>query len=580
MATIKNPGITMSNWLGGADSLLPPDQINQAQYSWLINGMNRGGIVQTRPGFDLVTTVPGFKMQGGIIFKPNNSRPTMVLAVDGLIYSSKFPFKSFVKVNDLKFSAEAPIVNFKSVLKSVKLNADGSLTLIPPVAMVIIQDGITRAASFDGTTGKHLRSETPFFGVPIGLWMEWTSSRLWVFNGSRGYVSDLANPDTFSEGTYLAERANFELPAEVTGTIESSDQKSLLVFTDSTTTAFQSSILDRTQWGLTPDFQKLVLPGIGCVAGRSPVNQYGLTWWFSRAGMINLNAALYTLRTSELTTVDGEMMRSKRIMAGDMSGICSAFFESILLCSVPAGGRYNEQTWVADQSPTGESEQAPMAWVGIWTGIRPIVWMKAVFTGRERLYAVTYDATDRDGTRIHVWEAFKDDRRDNDSRISCQMETAMASGNELNRFRYAELDLCEILGPVALDVFVGGRKGPWYPILSTTLQAEIGSIGSAVQKIITKQSILQSFKPQSRELKTEEFSPQDLGCGGVESSDSPGKDKGFQLLLQWRGRMGVRRIRLVSEEDASADQGACAGEGEFNEINILNDKGESIAVPT
>lgn len=575
----KNPGNVMSNWLGGCNSLLPPDKILRGQYSWLINGVNRGGIVQTRPGWDFIASLKGENCQGGIIFRPDNSRSIMLIAVDGLIYSAQEPFTDFMQIAGIQFSKIAPIITFQQVLKNVKLNADGTLMILKvPVQMVVIQDGENRAATYDGNVAVVQKSETPFFGVPIGLWMAWTSSRLWVFNGSRGYVSDLASPDTFSENTYLAERSNFELPAKVTGVIPTADEKALLVFTSTTTTAFQSNILDRAQWGLTPQFQQVIFPSIGCVSGRSPVNQYGLTWWFSRAGLVNLNAASYTLHNSQMFTLDGEMRRSARLFSPNQGTIAGAFFENYLLYSVPAGSRYNEHTWIADQSPVGQADQgAPMCWVGIWTGARPVQWMKTEIGGRERIFFVAFDSIFREHSQIHIWEAFKDDRRDNDGRIFAQMESAMIIAPELQRFLYAEIELTEILDIVDLTIYVGGKKGPWYKVSETTFQAQSGSIGGPHQLILEKSTLLLAYKPQSREYKTEEFSSQDRGCAGVESSDAPGKDKGFQLLLVWKGRMGVKSIKMVMEEDASTDSGACIP-AESDEVNILTDTGESIAV--
>lgn len=574
---MKNPGITLNKWSGGCNSLMPPDKIAADQYSWLINGVNRGGIIQTRPGQDFIASIQGQKIQGGIIFTPKRSRAMMLIAVDGLIYAAKFPFTTFVKIDGLNFVASEPIITFQRVLKSVRRNTDGTLEIIEPTPLVIIQDGKTFAGVFDGSVGSHSIEGAPFYGVPIGLWMAWTASRLWVFNKSRGKVSDLANPDTFSENTYIAERSNFELPGDVTGAVETTDEKALLVFTETTTTAFKSNVRDRTLWSQTPEFQKVILPSIGCVSGRSTVNQYGLTWWFSRAGFINLDSALYTQQTSQLTTVDGEMMRAKRILSPDLTGIAATFYENYLLCSVPAGGKYNEQTLIADQTPTGQDADEQMAWVGIWTGTRPVVWMKTEVAGRERVYFASFDFTAKDATNIHIWEAFKPSRTDNRGRIACQFETAMIHGTELQRFRYAEINICEMLGSVELNIFVGGRTGKWHLVRNTVLQAEIGSIGSVAQLIITKNSILQSFKPQKRTVKTEEFSPQGRECTGPESVGMPGLDKAFQLLIEWRGRMGIEEIKLVMEEDASADTGECT-ESEADKVNIVTDTGEAIAV--
>lgn len=567
-----NPGTTISKWTGGVNSLVPPDCIGITQYAWAINCVNRGGIVQTRPGFDFLAAIQGTKAQGSIIFTPKGSRPMMLVAVDGEVWQAKLPFKVFSKVEGLKFRADAQIITFCVCLKNADVKADQSVTLIDPTPLVIIQDGSTNAGRFDGSVARHLLPD--LHETPIGLWMVWAASRLWVFNKSRGYVSDLASPDTFFEGTYIAERANFDLPADVTGAIETSDEKALLVFTETTTTAFQANIRDRKLWGQTPDFQKQVLPTIGCVSGRSPVNQFGLTWWMARSGFINLDAALQSKQTSKLVTVDGAMMRSKRLLSSDRSTCASTYFENYLLCSVPSGGRYNEETWVGDQAPSGEANSGGMAWVGVWTGARPVQWMRTSFGGRERLFFLAFDATTKDKTQIHVWEAFQSDRRDNDGRIACQFETGMMMGTDLARFQYAEIDVIELLGDVEIDVFFGGLRGEWHKVKSTTLQAEIGSLGSQIQKIIEPDSVLQAFKPQTRFIKTEDFSPQGRPCG-VESPDTPGKDKGFQLLLEWRGRMGVKSIKIVVQPDASANRGECKT-GELGKVNIITEEGATI----
>lgn len=572
-----NKALTLKSWIGGCNSLLPPESIRPDQYSWLINGVNRGGIVQTRPGYQDIASILGVKAQGGTIFTPANSRPMMLIAVDGLIYRSKFPFKSFVRLEGVTFSDTAPIITFQRALKSVKLLASGALELITPTPVVIIQDGTTKAGVFDGSTASHSSSGAPFFGIPIGLWMAWVASRLWVFNGPRGYVSDLASPDTFFENTYIAERSNFELPGDVTGAVETADEKALLVFTETTTTSFKANIRDRTKWGQTDEFQKVVLPSIGCVSGRSPINQYGLTWWYSRSGFINFDVALSSQQSSVIASEDEEMMRSKRIMSPDKTTICSTFFENYMLISVPAGGRYNEHTWVADKAVASSKARSALSWCGTWTGTRPVCWMKTSFAGRERIYFLSYDVTAKDDTNIHVWEAFKDDRRDNRGAIGSQMESAMITADDLQRFQYAELSLTEILGPVELSVYVAGKMGPWHLIKETTFQAEIGSIGSAAQMILTKESILEAYKPQSREIKTESFSAQDRACSGVETNAAPGLSKGFQILLEWRGRMGVKEIRIILSEDASAGTGECK-EGEVGQHNILTERGASSSI--
>lgn len=575
---MDNPGTILSRWTGGVNSFLTPDAINVNQYAWGTNVVNRGGLVQARPGFDWKASLSGKVPQGATIFVPDDSRPVMLIAVDGMIYGASFPFTSFSQITGFKFRSDSPVITFCNCLKQADVKQDGTITTITPKRIVIIQDGQTMAGYYDGSIAMHLDNEKPFSRVPIGLWMAFSGQRLWVANGSIVYASDLASPDTFTETTYLAERSSFVLPGDCTGIIETSDEKALLAFTENTTSSFHSSILVRTQWQLTPGFQQVVLPNVGCISGRSPINQYGVTWWFSRAGFLNLDAALQSKITSKVMTFDAQMTRSKRNLASmpsDLASIATGYYENYLLVSVPSGGRYNEHTWVADQTPIGQTTGGDMAWVGIWTGVRPVQWMRTIFHGRERIYFLSFDSTPKDGTNIHVWEAFKPSRLDNGGRIACQFETGLLLGTDLQRFLYAEIDVTEILGTVEVQVYVGGMRGPWLKVKDTVLQAEIGSLGSVVQPILTKSSILQAFKPQSRFIKTEEFSPQELPCL-VESEDTPGKDKGFQVLVVGRGRMAVKSIKLLVKPDPSKQGGQCS-EGEDGDHNIINEQGETIA---
>jgi hypothetical protein len=573
---MKQAGRAIANWTGGCSSMLPPDSVRENEYVWGINIVNRGGLVQTRPGFKFLAGIVGTKLQGSIIFTPKDSAPRMLVAVDGYIWVATYPFKVFVKIAGLKFNANAEIINFQRCYKSVKLNDDGSLTLIDPITLVIIQDDLNFPGYYDGVTAKHLSpTGAPFYGAPIGLWMAWAGNRLWIAHKNRVYASDLESPDTFSEDTYIAERSGFALPDICTGLIETNDEKALLAFTEDTTTSLQSNIRDRVQWQQTPNFQRVIIKHLGNVAGKSPVNQYGMTWWMSKAGWVSLDAALYSQQTSKIVTQDDEMMRSKRVLSKNLTGICSVAFENYMLVSVPAGGRYNEQTWVADQTPTANTDiTSDMAWCGIWTGTRPVQWMKSSFNGHDRLYFSSFDSTAKDATQIHIWEAFREDRRDNEGGILCQWETGMIIGQDLARFVYAEVDLVEILGDVNLKIYVGGFRGPWMEIADIRLQAEIGSIGSSIQQTITKTSILQAFKPQSRVVKTQDFSSQDRD-ELVESDVNPGIDKGFQLLFEWRGRMGVKKVVIFTQPDESKDSGKCVA-SEAGEHNILTDAGETI----
>lgn len=569
--------VVLNNFIGGQDSSVPPWQLNKDQYAHAYNITNRGGIVQTRPGFKLCAGIEGEVLQGMVTFKPRLGLPRMLVAVDGLIYKSIWPFQTFEVVEGLDFVATAPIINFAVCIKSVKRKSDGSLSLIEPRMVVIIQDGLTQAGEFDSTTdtGFHTKPGTPTFGVPIGLWMAWTGSRLWVGKNTRVYASDLACPDTFSEETYLAERSSFEMPGEVTGMMDTADGRGLLVFTEDTTTAIQSSIIQRTLWQETPNFQKTVLPDCGCVAGKTAINQYGKSHWLSKRGMVNIDAAFFSSRSSEVPTIDFPMLRSKERLNYVTDGACASFIENFLLVSVPHASIHNEHTWVMDQTPVAPGNPQGQCWASVWTGIRPVAYGKISFNGRDELYCAAFDKTSRDGTRIHIWKMMTQDRKDNGGRITCQWESAMFSSGDQMRFTYAELEITELAGPVELKVFVGGQFGPWIEILDKHLTADEGPFGSPLMPTIGATTVFKSFKPQSRSVKTEQFDPSKVQGCLPETPSLAGRDKAFQLLVEWRGRMGIRQIKICTEPDPGAQRGECTPDE--SGTKAIDEQGEEVS---
>lgn len=563
-------------WTGGVNSLINPADIPPNQVAWAVNTINRGGIIQTRPGFRLASSVLGRNLQGFCVFKPINSLSRLVIAVDGKIYWAEWPGLVFKELTGITFKPDAPIIEMCSCLQSVTRNPDNSLRIIEPIRQLIISDGVNKAVAWDGTTTKILDATGPTYETPVGLWMVWTSSRLWISNGSYVRVSDIGNPLSFYEDQFLATKSFFELPDSVTGMIETANERGLLVFTKSTTTVFKSFVRDRKSWGTTPDFQKLVFPGIGCVGGRTACNQYGLTYWYSRLGLVSLDAAMNTDHTSKLLAIDPQMTRSKRTLSPDMSRACAISFENLLFVSVPSGSKYNEHTWVLDQSPM-EGLAEGTAWAGIWTGVRPVQWGKGRVGGKDRNYFASYDYSEAHDTKIHVWESVQDDHKDAGGAITCQVQMPVIASPRTMRFKYAEFEVVELLGDVSLTVFVCGMRGPWMKIGEFQLQAEEGSIGSVDQVILSDTSILRAFKPQSRTMRTEEFSSQNMKCTPEATGVMPGIDKGFALLFEWKGRMGIRDVRMVVDDVADSDRGKCSP-SEKGQINIVYETGEGMSV--
>jgi hypothetical protein len=420
--------------------------------------------------------------------------------------------------------------------------------------------------------------------------MCFAGSRLWVADQETIYASDLLNPNSFTERTYLAEADGFKLPEPCTGLLQTPQQDALLAFSPFTVTSLQASILDRTMWQNTPNFQYIVSADYGSVSPFGPVNQYGLPWFPSEVGWISLNEALNQYRSSRVNPQDNEMTRSKLNMGPIRHGICSVSFENWLLVGVPSGSRFNRHTWCMDGTPMSLlGSQAGPCWAGIWTGTYPIQFVTGEVQDVPRCFELAYScspatATDGSQSRIQLWEDFIGHRTDhNNSPISCSWETKIfevSQTGELARFKYAEIDVVELLEEVTVQVYYAGIKGHYRKILDTVLTAEEGMAGNPNYPIFSyaelpTDTIADSFKPQTRTVRTQEFSgsPDEAdNCSdtcGIESTYEHNVDRGFQLLFNWQGRMGIRELRLFVEPYPQKGIGECAV-SELGETNIVS----------
>lgn len=556
-----------SLWVLGANSLIEPGALRPGEYQWGTNIINRGGLIATRPGFALVgQMLQGLgEPQAITFFQPRELKAQLIVAVGGKILKSDYPFRTWQIVPGLTFNKTGQIV-FCAGLKSVEQSEDGLLTPVEASPILIIQDGVHKPGIWDGASARYSNpAPTPAaYEVPIGKWMAWAGNRLWVAQGNKLFASNIADPTKFSETGFLSGGGYFNLPDEITGIGQTPDLRTLLVGTASTLTSFLSNIRDRTQWEQTPDFQKVLLPGIGVTAGKSFVNQYGLTWWYSADGVMGLDNALQSYKSSRIHVRDQNMMRSKANMSRDKTGICAGTFENLLCFSVPSGGINNAHTWVMDQAPidTNESPGDP-AWTGAWTGLRPVEWVTPVVNGHARCFLLSHDKIP--GTtkvQYNVWEGFVPKRRDvnhnsRGKRIQCSVETRRYSQSpQLLRFLYAQLDLTEIAGIVNIAVYYAGMRGAYKKIMQTTVVASEGSIGGLPSWFLNKNTRVQPYKPQERILRTQQASGGRDG-DGIEGRYNRDVDKGFSLRVVWTGQMSIRSIQGFFEVMPDEMTGAC-----------------------
>jgi hypothetical protein len=555
----------------GCDSYSAPDSLGRSEYVAAMNCVNRGGVVQTRPGSLARLLIGGTNLQGCSGFTPSSGVPHIVYAVDGLVYVSPAPFREVRRLPNIKFSPNSKHVVFESCLKSTDFAADGTLVALDrPYQVLIMQDGVTRAAFWDGGTSRHLNPSpsNQTATVPgldetfIGLWMKWSGNRLWVARGPMLFASDAGNPTKFTETQYLNEARAFYLPGDCTGIVETPDHLGIIVFTELQATYFQSSIQDRTTWLSTPSFQAPCFNNVGCVAPLSITVQYGLIWWMSAVGLMNSDQALNLNRTSRIDLQDNEMMCSKANLGPNLSRVCSVSHENYLLISVPSGSRLNRHTWCLDQDVLENNQNS---WASYWTGWRPVQWMKLMVDSEERVF---FASLDEDGCN-RIWEAFQRDHTDNGQNIPCFVQlrdhdfSRPASASDggisplsMKRFHFARIHAKEILGNVSLMVAASSTRGGWTKICTKEIVATKGGIN--FDSLYDKTTCMNGNRPQSRLIKTQADVPlTDCSQGGVESPYPNNVDRAFSILVMWSGRMGISGVDLVASLDDDRISGIC-----------------------
>ncbi len=543
-----------------------------------LNIIKRGGIASTRPGSaSLPIEIDGTNIQGVTMFKPSSGPTSLVFMVDGLVYHSPYPFKTASQIEGLQFSPYSKFAAWASCVQSTDYMPDGTLiSLDAPKRVLIIQDGATRAGMWDGSTARHLNpvasnaefTAEGFDETPVGLWMKWSNNRLMVSRGPIVFFSDIGNPTKFHDSSFLAEGRRFYLPDDCTGMAETSDEQGVIAFTPNSGTFFKTSVLDRSQWLNTPDFQKTVLPNLGCIAPRSIVVQHGLIWWWSVKGLINQDDANRANVSSRLNVQDQEMSSSKSNVSYDVSGVAGAFFENFLLHAVPNGDRMNTRIHVLDQAP--EENSSVNSWPSYWEGWRPVEFARGVIDSQERIFTISRDY---DG-EIRIWELFKNDRTDNGIPITCYVETKSHyfQNRDYKRFRYGEIEMVGILGEVAVGIAAAGVKGGFQMIGTKDISAIPGQIYHDVQYGEDSNSFYGS-RPQSRTIKTRDGdAPSDCNEECIESEHSGLIDKAFSLLVVWSGVASLSAYRIFTISHEKSYSGFCEDD-ETDETRLLTPDG-------
>jgi hypothetical protein len=567
-------------YVSGMNSSDDPMFLDDRAYFSAMNIVNRGGIAKVRPGYLAMFDLPEGNLQGACYYRPLGSEPYIVFAVEGVVYASKAPFTSYSALANIQFLPGAKFVYWQVATKSVEQASDGTITVIDPVRLLVMQDGgYTRAAYWDGTTSRHL--DPSLDEVPLGGPMAWSGDRLWVASGNRLYAGDIDDPLKFTETTYLAEGGSFFMAEPIVGMSEipGLTTPQLAVFTATNAQLFQSGLRDRSIWKdqVSPPFQSNLFPNVGCIAHRSLISQYGLLWWMTSTGLTNFNAAGQARVSSVLAPQDIEMAVSKGNMSPGIDRMASASMENYGLFSVPSGHKKNKHTWVLDKAViAGLGKDTLSTWNSVWTGTYPVEWATGPVDNVQRIFHVSQDD---DGVN-RLWEAFISDRHDNESPITCYVETKThidfgpkATGLDLKRFRFAEVTFCEIKGEVTGTIYWSGTHGRYKKIAEFVFEAAIGELAEGVD--VTEGTPIYGWAPQSRTIRTPELNAVKMAesaCSscGAEGDRADNIDTGFSLLIVWSGRAALRSYRIFADPEQEKGVGECNINERYEE-NIVID---------
>lgn len=587
-----------AGWTQGVNSVRNAWALPENQLKWGVNVSVRGGIAQTRPGYAMRLSLPPGNFQGGVffaankratapqrrtvngrivvspatIFKPDGTTaeaselPYILFAVNGRVYYSPFPLVQPKNWNEYRLEGIELDPNVKQVVfclatKSSNVSTGGDATVTPAFRIVVIQDGISSPAFWDGSNKTGSQSET----MPIGTWMAYSGNRLWVADKNIVLASDLGDPTSFVERTAGAGRGDFSFARPVTGLVSYVGQNTdtrLIVFTDRATYSLASGVLDRSAWASTANFQNTLYPTVGCVAGKSIAFQAGQMWWYSQGGLVAADVAAASYLSSQVLYKDIEMARVKRYMSSGQEQICAVSFENYLLYSIPYLQSINSTTMVLDYAAASEWGQSRNpAWCGVWEGTRPVEWTTGNVDGQPRCFhfSVDYVATN-DGSYNHLWESFMGDRVDSYfqvnadgsttsfyNRIYSQIETAMlGDGMDLKQFIYAEIEALEIGGTCDVRVSYRGSKGSYQSILDSRILAITDSYQWENTPFADEIRKLGFLNTQYRRLVTE-TAQRTVASKTCESNLSNDIDKAFSVLVEWCGEFGVEIVRLFQD---------------------------------
>ena len=604
---------------GGVNSYVDPQFISETEIRWAENAVNRGGVWQTRPGFDSIVSLafnsasgdfyqwwidnnqPTVYPQFFTIFQPTNGSPQFIFGVSGAVFYCRINPDNTIDtprlITSINFDANAAQICAVSTVQTADLQ-NGAYVVTAPTNLLIMQDGVSRAAYWDGDSGGHLNPAkkwtTDSIGSTVyvdgynqtrmGKWMAWSSNRLWIANGNQVFASDLGDPLHFTEETVLVNIPSFTFPHEVTGLIDRGtsgiQQNLLFVGTTEGIYTIHSGIQNRGYWVSSEDFVRKVFAGVSCSSHKSMITHMGLLYWYTDSGVVAFDSLGTVISTQSLPPIDSEMAYSKLQMGNDKSTICAGSFDNYVWWSVPVavkpenpeykathGGRiYNGHTQVLDRivmpiefNLSAGSSFAGTAWQGVWTGLRPVEWATAKIGGRTRTFCLSMDY---DGI-VRIWEGFNGNRADNNGAISWTLETRAHAVTDSpfskSVFRYFRLLMTQIYGSLSMKGYWKGLRGKYHQLLDTSVYATPGSVllDNPEYTPILNDTVNEGFSKQTRDILSKDNRAKELCTSAqVESPDQDDIDRAFSLLLKFEGIGAIKAYRLAVDFNPDNTEGA------------------------
>jgi hypothetical protein len=614
----RNPSsrrqIDQSGWVNGIDSYSSPLLVRSGYLRWAVNAVNKGGVWQTRPGFDtslvfnindptsaafawwIAASQPQIIVQGMTWFAPSYSQPYLVFAISGSIWTTKIDASGAllpaVQLAGIGLGKNAAQVVFCRAMQSQSI-VDGVVTPVAVRNVLLMQDGSSRACYWDGTTAGVLNPQKKVVVDPlgnttypagfnetrIGLWMAWSGNRLFVSYGTQVFASDIGDPLHFTEELTLTSVPVINLPEQVNGLSDrgtsGNTNSQCLIFCANSTYAVYSGIEVRIPdatngypgWVGTPNFLSKIFAGTGCIAGKSVVNHRGLIYWLSPQGIVTFNSINTVTSSQNMPIINAEEAYGNLLLSPNQTLAAAGFYNSYVFWSMTAGATVggmptNAQTQVLDRQPMPQVPEELNAWQGIWTGIAPVEWATTEAYGQTRCYAISFDA---DGVP-RIYQAFQANRADNGNPIPWSIETPehiVDGGGIFDRsnFLYSRAFLQNVYGTVNMEWFWRSTRGTWHEILTTTITATPGPFLSTIPGYLPTDNVekAMAFLPQVRDILSRNVRGEQPGCSsslveavGMAEDDS---DRAFAMLFQFSGRAALAAYRIATDNYTQNTEG-------------------------